>query len=160
MSKLKRLQSSELDRLAGYLAAAQYVCIRGQHNLTLDAALFEILGRDITDEDVISAAYPDGFSPIEHRAECSLENMTSGVEDNLSLAREYWMQEYSIADIIESNVRAGYWQHVKACFDYANARIIELGHDVPYVNIGGGFTYLLYAADMSRCLLLVGNFSD
>jgi hypothetical protein len=57
-------------------------------------------------------------------------------------------------------LREGYWQHVKSCFDYTNARVIELGDHIPYVNIGGGFTYILYASDMSRCLLLVGNLSD
>ena len=69
--------------------------------------------------------------------------------------------EYSgIANIIERNLRDGYWEHLQACFDYRNARIVELGHDVPWVNIGGGFTYVLYGRDMSNCALLVGNVCD
>jgi hypothetical protein len=40
------------------------------------------------------------------------------------------------------------------------ARIVELGPHVPYVNIGDGFTYVLYALDMKKCALLVGNVSD
>jgi hypothetical protein len=160
MSKLKRIQTSELDRLLGYLDAAQHVFIKGELEVTLDATLFEILDTDITDEDVIRAAYPDGFNPIEYRAECSLEEMVSGVHNVLKVTREFWKPEYSIPEFIEHNLREEYWQHVKSCFDYTDARIVALGHDIPYVNIWGGFTYVLYAPDMSRCLLLVGNTSD
>lgn len=160
MSKLKRIQSAELDRLEGYLNAAQHVFVRGQLDVTLDATLFEITGDDITDEDVIRAAYPDGFNPIEYCAESSSEEMMHGVHDILKIDREFWRPEYRVSEIIENNLREGYWQHVKSCFDYTSARIVALGHDVPCVNICGGFTYILYAPDMSRCLLLTGNTSD
>ncbi len=160
MVKLKRLNIPELDRLEGYLDAARHIFVRGQLDVTLEAALFEITGDDISDEDVISAAYPRGFNPIEYRAECSSEEMMSGVHNVLKITREFWKPEYSIPETIESNVREGYWRLVKACFDYTNARIVELGHNVPYVNIWLGFTYVLYAPDMRRCLLLVGNTSD
>ena len=160
MVKLKRLSTPELDRLEGYLDAAQHIFIRGQLDVTLDAALFEIADDHITDEDVIRAAYPDGFNPIEYRAECSFDEMVSGIHDILRVTREFWKPEYSVPEIIENNLRKGYWQHVKSCFDYTNARIIQLGHNVPYVNIWGGFMYILYAPDMGRCLLLMGNTSD
>jgi hypothetical protein len=31
---------------------------------------------------------------------------------------------------------------------------------VPFVNIGLGFCFIMYASDMRRCMLLVGNVSD
>ena len=157
---LKRLHTSEVNRLEGYLDAAQHMCRMGQLDVTLDAALFEMDGDNVLDEDVINAAYPDGFNPIEYRAECSFDDMVSGVHEILKITRAFWKQEYSIPEMIESNLREGYWQHVKACFDHTNVRIVELGHNVPFVNIGGGFTYILYAHDMSRCLVLIGNTSD
>lgn len=160
MTMLNRLHTSEVNRLEGYLHAAQHMFVRGQLNVTLDAALFEMDGDNVLDEDVINAAYPGGSNPIEYRAECSFDDMVSGVHKILKITREFWKQEYSIPEMIESNLREGYWQHVKACFDHTNARIVKLGHDVPFVNIGGGFTYILYAHDMSRCLLLIGNSSD
>ncbi len=161
MDKLKRLQTSELDRLSGYLDAAQHVFMNGQLDVTLDAACFDVLDNNVADEDVIRAAYPDGFNPIEHRVERTLEEMVADVNDTLSLFRGFWNPEHAnIPDIIESKLRDGYWQHVKCCFDYTGARIVELGRDVPYVNIWGGFTYILYARDMSRCMLLVGNVCD
>lgn len=157
---LKRLHTSEVNRLEGYLDAAQHMFVMGQLDVTLDAALFEIDGDNVLDEDVIKAAYPDGINPIEYRAECSFGDMVTGVHEILKITREFWKQEYSIAEMIESNLREGYWQHVEACFDHTNARIVGLGHNVPFVNIWGGFTYILYAHDMSRCLLLIGNTSD
>jgi hypothetical protein len=160
MSKLNRIRTSELDRLQGYLEAAQHVFTKGNLDVMLEASLFEIVDSDITDEDVVRAVYPNGFNPIEYRAECSFNEMVSGVHRILEVTREFWKPEYSIPSMIENNVREGYWKHVKSCFDYTNARIVELGHNVPYVNVWGGFTYILYAPDMRRCLLLVGNTSD
>jgi hypothetical protein len=109
---------------------------------------------------VIREAYADGFNPIEHRVEKSIDEMVTVVQKVLSIDRYNWKPEYSHSERIEASLREGYWQHVKSCFDYTNARVIELGDHIPYVNIGGGFTYILYASDMSRCLLLVGNLSD
>ncbi len=159
MSKLNRIQTSELDRLEGYLEAAQHIFTRGELDVTLEASLFEISDSNITDEDVIRTAY-SSFNPIEHRVECSLDEMMSGVNDILSIDRRFWKPDDWVPKMLEKNLREGYWQHVKSCFDFTNAKIVELGNDVPYINISGGFTYILYAPDMSKCLLLVGNTSD
>ena len=160
MTKLHRTASPDIDRLTGYLAAAQHAFIKGQYNVSLDATCFDIVDATVTDEDIIIAAYSD-FNPIDHRGECSLEAMIAGVHETLTLPRQMWSSDYcNIPNIVESNLRDGYWLHVKACFDYTNARIVELGWDVPFVNIGGGFTYVLYAPDMRRCMVLVGNVSD
>jgi hypothetical protein len=160
MSKLRRIRTPELDRLEGYLSAAQHVFFKGELEVRLDAALFEITSNDISDEEVVLAAYPDGFNPIEHRAACSIKEMMDRVNNILSITKAFWKPEYSARERVEDHLREGYWQHVKSCFDYTYARIVELGHNVPYVNIGGGFTYILYAADMSRCLVLMGNTCD
>ncbi len=159
MSKLKQVNTSDLARLEGYLEAAQHIFTRGELDVTLETALFEISDSDVTDEDVIRAAYST-FSPIEHRVECSLDEMMSGVHNILTITRRFWKSDDWVPKMLENNLRERYWQLVKCCFDYTNARIVELGNDVPYVNISGGFTYILYAPDMSRCLLLVGNTSD
>lgn len=90
-----------------------------------------------------------------------METMISGVHETLGLRREMWAPDFcNIPNIVEKNLLEGYWAHIKACFDYTNARIVELGWHVPFLNVGAGFTYILYAADMSRCMLLVANVSD
>lgn len=160
MSKLLRLDTSAIDRMTGYLAAAQHAFIRSQYDVTLEASFFEIVDAHVTDEDVVVAAYTD-LNPIEHRRECTTEEMIAGTHEVLSLPRGMWNPEcLGIPNIIEKNLQDGYWDHLEACFDYKNARIIELGHHVPYVNIGCGFTYVLYARDMTKCALLVGNVCD
>jgi hypothetical protein len=160
MTKLRRLATPAIDRMDGYLTAAQHAFIKGEFDVTLEAVFFEILDGTITEDDIVIAAYSD-FNPIEQRHECSLEEMITGVQEILSLPRRMWNSEYSgIPNIIEKNLRDGYWEHLQTCFDYKSARIVGLGHHVPYVNIGGGFTYVLYAIDMSKCALLVGNVCD
>lgn len=160
MSKLSKLESPAIERLNGYLAAAQHAFIKGEYDVTLEAAFFEIVGGPITDEEVVVAAYSD-FNTIEYRQECSLDDMIAGVHETLSLPRSMWNPKYpGIPNIIEKNLREGYWEHLRACFDYKSAKIVALGHDVPYVNIGEGFTYVLYPSDMSKCALLVGNVCD
>ena len=160
MSKLCRIRTPELDRLEGYLNAAQHVFFKGQLDVTLEAVLFEISSPDLSDEEVVHAAYPDGSNSIDHRAECSIEEMKDRVNNILSISTAFWKPEYSARERVEDHLRKGYWQHVKSCFDYSYGRIVELGHDVPYVNIGGGFTFILYAPDMNRCLVLMGNTCD
>jgi hypothetical protein len=158
--KLQHLQTTEVIRLEGYLEAAQHVFTKGDLDVSLEVALFEISDSNITDEEVIRAAYPNS-NPIEHRAESSVQEMTARVHGLLSIAKGFW-QSRRVAELLEEKLREGYWEHLKSCFDYTNARIVELGDDVPYVNIphGEGFTFVCYAPDMSRCLLLVGNISD
>jgi hypothetical protein len=160
MSKLRRLCTPESDRLEGYLSAAQHVFVRGELEIGLEAALLEITDSDVSDEEVILAAFPDGFNPIENSAERSVAEMVVGVHHTLRITEAYWTSGYSVCERVQNNLREGYWQHVQSCFDYTDARIVELGPSVPYVNMGDGFTYVLYASDMSRCLLLIGNVSD
>src|SRR3989442_9238920 len=129
MSKLRRITTPNVDRLIGYLEAAQHVFMKGQYDVTLEATCFDIVDANTTDEDVVLAAYSDS-NPIEHRAECSLDDMIAGVHETLTLPRQLWTSDCNVPDIIEKNLRDGYWAHIKACFDYANARIVELGPDV------------------------------
>jgi len=160
MDKLRRVTSPEIDRLTGYLAAAQHAFIKAQYDVSLDASVFEIADASVTDEDVLTAAY-DGFNPVEHRAECSLEAMVARIHEVLQLPRRMWAADFcGIPGIVEERLRDGYWSHVRACFDFGNSRIVELGWHVPFVNIGVGFCFIMYASDMRRCMLLVGNVSD
>jgi hypothetical protein len=160
VDKLRSLETPATHRLNGYLAAAQQVFVKGEYEVALEAAFFEILDPQIDDEEVVVAAYSE-LNPIEHRQMCSLDEMIAGVHQTLSIPRWMWQEAGVFPNIIEENLREGYWAHVKACFDYTDARIVSLGHHVPYVNIGGaGFTYILYAPDMSKCALLVGNVCD
>ena len=160
MSKLRRIRTPELDSLEGFQNAAQLVFSKGELSVTLEAALFEIATPSISDEDVVLEAYPEGSSPIEHRAESSIDEMVAAVHEVLRIPKSYWQTDNSVREIIENDLREAYWKHLEACFDYKEARIVELGPDVPWVNIGAGFTYVLYAPDKSRCLLLVGNQTD
>ena len=160
MENLNPVTSPEIDRLTGYLAAAQHAFMKGQLDLSLEANVFEIADGSVTDEDVLTAAC-DGFNPIEHRAECSFEAMFVRTNEVLTLSKRVWATDSSgIPAIIEERLREGFWQHVRASFDCQNARIVELGPDVPFVNIGVGFCFILYASDMRKCMLLVGNVSD
>jgi hypothetical protein len=159
MSKLKKLESPEIWCFNGYLEAAQHAFIKGELEVSLEAEFFEIVEPPINDEDVLVAAY-SSFNPIEYRRECSLEEMMAGISETLSMPRWMWKSHPGIPKIMERNLREGYWKHLNASFNCKNARIVELGHDVPCVNMDGGFTFILYAEDMSRCVILVGNVSD
>jgi hypothetical protein len=160
MEKLRRVTSPQIDQLTGYLDAAQHAFIKGQYDVSLDATVFEIAAATVTDEDVLTAAY-EGFNPIEYRADCSVKTMVARINDVLTLRREMWADNFrGIPYIVEERLRTGYWAHVRACFDCDNARIVELGPDVPGVNIGIGFCFVLYASDMRTCMVLVGNVSD
>jgi len=160
MDKLRKLESSVIERFNGYLEAAQHAFIKGEYEVSLEAAFFEIADARITDEDVVVAAYQD-LNPIEYQRECSLNQMIARVHGTLSLPRRMWNSDcFRILDQLEENLRDGYWQNLEACFDYKNARIVELGYHVPYVNLDGGFTFVLYALDKSKCALLVGNVCD
>jgi hypothetical protein len=159
MTKVRSIASLELSRFQGYLDAAQQILIRGQLDVTLEATLFEILNADVSNEDVIGTAFPDGSNNIDYSNEESLDEMTSVINSLLSISTSHWTNS-SIPQRIESKLRDGYWRHLEACFDYRSARIVALGPHVPWVNIDIGFTYLLYAPDMTRCLVLVGNTSD
>jgi hypothetical protein len=158
MTKLKRVQTTELDRLQGYLAAAQYVFTKGELDVFLEATLFEISDKSVTEEDVLQAAYSRS-NAIDYRIERGLEETISGIHEILSIAKGLRRSDW-VTEMIENNLREGFWRFVKDCFDYTNARIVELGNDVPYINISRGFTYIFYAPDNSRCLLLVGNTTD
>ena len=87
--------------------------------------------------------------------------MVTRINDVLTLRKEMWAVDFrGIPIITEERLRDGYWSHVRACFDCDNARIVELGPHVPFVNVGDGFCFILYASAMDRCMLLVGNVSD
>lgn len=158
MDKLRKIETPEFNRLLGYLSAAQHIFFKGELDISLEASLLEIVDPNISDEDVVGAVY-DNFNPIAVRTECSVEKMIKDSELVLSSATGYGDNKH-VRGRMEKEILDGYWQHLKSCIDYADARIVELGPDVPYVNIGQGFTFIIYSRDLSRCLLLIGNSSD
>jgi hypothetical protein len=159
MASLIPIRSEEWANFNGYLDALQLMFIRGELNLTLESAFYEITNT-VTDEEVIGAAYC-GFNEIEYRQEVTMEHVIRRVNDTLSLTRAYWTPEYhGVPTLIENGLREGFWHRLNACFDVGTATVIELGNDVPYVNIGDGFTFIFYSPDRSRCLVLVANWSD
>jgi hypothetical protein len=160
MNKLEPVQSQDLARLEGYLHAAQLFLFNGQLDVILTAALFEILDAHVTDDDVLSAAYPKGHNLIERSVQCAANDMILDVNQILTLPRGIWKRETSMPAMIEDRLRQGYWAHITACFDYTAARIMKVGPHVPYVNIFRGFAYILYASSSNKCLLLVGTSSD
>ena len=159
MDKLRRTDNSEVARFQVYINAAQRVFKNGELYVALEATLFEINDESVTDEDVVSGAYKD-YNPIERCSESTVQEMETQIDALLTINRSYWNPSYDYADLIEDELREGYWKHLEECFDYKHARVVELGDSVPYVEMGRGFTYILYAPDMSRCLLLVGNEAD
>lgn len=163
MNKLTPISNQAIDRLTGYLAAAESAFMKGQCYVTLEASFFDIADSALTNIDALNAAYgPDAdFNGINVERECSLQELIDGVNDVLTLPRSMWASDcQGIPRIIEENLRNGYWERLKACFDYENARVVELGNNIPWVNIVGGFTYILYSNDMKRCAVLVGNTTD
>jgi hypothetical protein len=159
VEKLRPIVSPDLDRFTGYLQSAGHAVRRGQYDVTLYVDVFEILDANCTDLEIVIAAHGNS-NEIEHRTECSLAHMVAQVHETLSLPRQMWAADYcGIPGIIEQNLRDGYWAHLRTCFNYENARIVELGWHVPFVSIGG-FTFVLYTPDMTRCALLVGHVLD
>ena len=61
--------------------------------------LFEILDRDVTNEDVIRATY-SSFNPIEYYKESSLDEMILNINDTLSVTRRFWADQW-IAEMLE-----------------------------------------------------------
>lgn len=159
MDKLRRIENAEVARFQGYISAAQHVFKNGELYVALEATLFEILDESVTDEDVVSGTYED-YNPIERCSASTVQKMETKIDALLTIQRSYWNPSYDYAESIEDELREGYWKHLKECFDYKHARVVELGNHIPYVEMGRGFTYILYAPDMSRCLLLVGNEAD
>ena len=163
MKKLTPISNRAIDRLTGYLAAAECAFIKSQYDVTLEASFFDIADNRITNIEVLKAAYgPDvDFNGIELERECSLQEMIDGVHVLLTTPRKMWHPDcQGIPRIVEENLRNGYWDSLKECFDYENARIVELGYNIPWVNIGDGFTYILYSKDRSQCAVIVGNTTD
>jgi hypothetical protein len=72
---------------------------------------------------ILSDAYPDGNNPIDYRVEQSVDEMVSDINDILRISWECWTPLNSIPEIIETNLRAGYWTHVDACFDYKHGEL-------------------------------------
>jgi hypothetical protein len=158
---LKRLRTLETERLSGFLEAAGPAFRTGNLELCLDAVCLEILDHQVTDEQVISAAYPDANNEIESKEESSLEAMMAHVNSLLTVGRQNSNPEFpGIPLRLERKLRERYWSYIRACFDYTQARIVGIGGDVPFITIGDGFTYILYSNDNKRCLILVGSVSE
>ena len=160
MSKLRAITNPAVDRFNGYLEAASIALLKGQCDLTLEASFFEINDKSITNREVVFEVYGDG-NEIEFERVRSLREMVDGINKVLTLPLKMWSLEHQgFPRLIEENLRSGFWRHLKRCFDYENAKIVELGPDVPWVNIGHGFTYVLYTADRTAVALLLGNSTD
>lgn len=159
MGNLKPIRSEEWARFNGYLEALQLVFPRGELNLSLESAFYDIADA-VTDEEVILSTFA-ASNAIESRQDVTLAHMRSLVNKTLSLTRSYWAPNYQpVAALIEEGFREGFWRHLKACLDPETATVVELGNNVPYVNMGEGFTLILYSPDRSRCMVLVANWSD
>ena len=153
------LKTVEWARFSGYLDAVQYLFVRGELDLTLESAFYEI-NDTVTDEDVIQSTYSTS-NEIEYRQELTLEQMRQRIDQTLTLPRVYWEAKYhGLADLMEKKISDGFWRHLETCIDIRNARIVELGYHVPYVNVGDGFALILYSQENSRCMILVANWSD
>jgi len=159
MGKLK-LIDSELQKFQGFLHAAQHVFRNGELTIVLEAYGFEILDNSLSDQDVIVCVYPF-IADVIQGTESSVENIVEKINRTLTIQRRYWKPKHvHMAKWIENQLRDGYWKYVQGCIDLSAARVVDVGDDVPWVNIGDGFAYILYNAQMSRCILLVGNSSD
>jgi hypothetical protein len=153
------LQTKEWARFSGYLAAVQYMFVRGELDLTLESVLYES-NNTVTDEDVIEATY-SRTNEIEYRQEITLEQMRQRIDQTLSLPRAYWESKYhALAALMEKKISDGFMRHLEECIDIRTARIVELGYHVPYVNVDDGFTLILYSQEKARCMILVANWSD
>ena len=159
MTKLKVVKTPELSFFEGYITAASEMFLRGQLDATLEVCAFDIGDHSITVDDVITAAHPDGFNPIDYVTQRSVEEMETEINTFLTVERNFWKPN-SVPATIEQNLRSGFWSSFSECFDYKNSQIFEVGNDVPYINMGPGFTYVLINKEVSRCMLLVGNNSD
>lgn len=159
MDKVKLWTTPEISFFQGYITAAAELLIRGQLEATLEACAFEITDRSIRPVDVIAAAYPGDINPIDYVTEESVEQLENDIHAFLTVHREFWKSD-SVPSHIESRLRQGYWGYLSECFDYKHSQVFAVVGNVPYVNIGPGFTYVLYNNQVTRCFLLVGNLSD
>ena len=160
MDKLKPRTTPELRFFQGYITAASEMFLRGQLDASLEALAFEILDSSVTVSEVIEAANPDGTNPIQYVNEEPLDQLESEINAFLKVDLRFWKDNTSVPSLIEERLREGFWEYLSQCFDYKNSQIFSVGPDVPCINIGPGFTYVLYNKEMTRCLVLVGNTTD
>ena len=160
MNKLKPNESAPWFQFQGYLNAAQLMFVHGNLDLALEAAFYDIAD-NVTDEEVVHFTYPH-VNELKHRRKVSTEEMVQTVNSVLTLPRSYWSDNHTgLAALIEKRLREGFWQKLAAIMDFENATIVELDdEDLPYVNMGKGFTFILYTPDNLHCMVLVANWSD
>jgi hypothetical protein len=160
MARLDRITNPDVARLCGYLEATQYAFMQGQYDMLLEAHVFRIGASDVTEGEIIEAAYPDANSLLDKYGAVATENMKGRVNAELSLRRGDWNPDVpGIPNIIEARLREGFWKHLNECFPLEATRAVECDPDTPYVNLGG-FTYILFAKRRESCLLLVCNVMD
>ena len=68
----------------------QRVFKNGELDVSLEATLFEISDKGVTDEDVVSEAYAGDFNPIDRRSESTVEKMATQIDALLTIHRSYW----------------------------------------------------------------------
>ena len=160
MNKLKPNESAPWFHFLGYLKAAQLMFVHGDLDLTLEAAFYDIAA-DVTDEEVVHFTYPH-VNELKCHTKVSTEAMVHTVNSVLTLPRSYWShRQVGVAAFIEKRLREGFWKHLAAAIDFENSSVVQVtDEDVPYVNMGAGFTYILYTPDSLHCMLLVANWSD
>ena len=149
--KIREIQTSESAALAKCL---QKLEIKSNVELSFEAMLFEPLDSAMTAQEIIQNIHPNG-NKIDYADEVSFTDFQEYVGITI--------QDYYREELLNQSVAAPLdqmWHLVEKIFPMGIKKIVRLGSHVPYVNIWGGETALIFSVDLRNCLLLIVNTSD
>ncbi len=149
--RIKEIQTPESAELANCLQTLE---IKSNVELSFESHLFELLDSAMTAQEIIQNLHPNG-NKIEYADEVSFTDLQEyvGITLQYYCREELWDQDVAIS--LDQT-----WQLVEKIFPTGIKKIVRLGSHVPYVNIYGGETALLFSAELENCLLLIVNTSD
>lgn len=149
--KVREIETCESRDLANYLKSIE---IKSNVELSFDSHLLELLDKDLTAVEIMQSLHPNG-NKIDYALEVEMIQLQENIE---SLILDYYHTELrKRLRKVSSNQM---WQLIQAIFPTGIKKIVQLGSHVPYVNIFGGVTALIFSLDQPQCLLLVVNTSD
>lgn len=157
--KTKRLELPEVDQLRGYLAAVGDILQTGEIRWCFEIVLFEV-EEQFEVVDFLRSTYPDSRADSTKVHESSVADIIETF--SLELGRFPSATTPRVLFLV-STQSAEFWEYLRACIDYENARIMEYfssERDSLLHGLMGEFAMIFYNIQLKRALILIGATSD
>ncbi len=149
--KIREIETWQSIELTNHLQTLE---IKSNVELSFEAHLLELLDMTLTAQEIIQTLHPNG-NKIDYAEEVDFIELQENIE---RVVLDYYHTELrNQLRKISSNQM---WQLIEAIFPSGIQKIVQLGSHVPYVNILGGVTALIFSLGQPQCLLLIVNTSD